>query len=98
MEDNIKLMAEQDLTEHMERINIKEQQFLKEDLDQKDEENSFVQDLHYKVDLLRKEGTLNRGFQLRVEINIKEDMMINLVISTLNKNIHNNKSHQVEKI
>lgn len=91
-------MAEQDLTEHMERIDIKDQQFLKEDLDQKVVENNFVQDLQYRVDLLRKEETLNKGFLQRVEISIKEDMMINLVISILNKSIHNNKRPLVEKI
>lgn len=97
-ENNIKLMGEQGLIEHMEKIGIKDQQFLKEDLDQKEEENSFITGHQYKVDLLRREEILNKGFLLIAEISFREDTMISLAKSILNKSIHNNKTQSVEKI
>lgn len=75
----------------MEKIALRKPFFLTEELDLRNVENSLVLDLLYRIDLLKKREILNKEFQLRAEINIKEDMMINLVKDILNKNIHNNK-------
>lgn len=83
-------MVEEDLIGHMVKINIKEPQFLKEKLDWMDAENRLVPDLRYQVKSNKE--LLNNGFLLRIIINIKEDMMISLVIGSLNNNIHNNKT------